>query len=192
MGVYETLLLLGGSAIAIAIVIIVAYRGSPGRKTVSMSAFSPVSTATEAVGPVQTSAEQPVIAEHAVTTIETPYVEPATNEIVAVPPAMATLATPEEAPPPFPEESSSRASIPTDVTAVSNIASPTESATTSLVISTPKLKTARASRKRLPTSTTPGSTAPRRRRASTKAKTSAQVSIAPAAPDAAMQAEHQE
>lgn len=187
MGVFETLLLLAGSVIAVATIGMVAYRGFTGRKTAapigaisSSSISTPVaSVATEVP---QHAAEPTPIASVQETPkqVDEPIVQPqASPQTIAIPLASAPV---EEAPPPFPEESpkttNNGTSIPTDVSAVSNIANPTDLATPVLVIATPKIKAPRAPRKRLPTSATPGTTTPRRRR-TTKSKISApQVTVA--------------
>lgn len=185
MGVFETLLLLAGSVIAVAVIGMVAYRGFTGRKTagpiraVSTSISTPISgIATEV--PQPTTEPTPIAAVETPKQVEEPIVQPqAAPLMIAIPLASAPV---EEAPPPFPEESpkpvSNGTSLPTDVSAALNIANPTDLAAPVLVIATPKIKALRAPRKRLPTSTTPGTTSPRRRRA-TKPKISApQVTIA--------------
>lgn len=217
MGVFETLLLLAGSAIAIAILGLVAYRGFSGRKTVpagTVPSLAPESNnnttpATVSMAPSQssTSSEQASASPEVESTsaplqtmVETPQVVSAPAEMASIPVSVASVPAQEEAPPPFPEEQNTpKTSIPTDVTAVSNISSPAEGATPVLVISTPKPKAPRASRKRLPTSAAPGAVAPRRRRSSTKAKVSApqvtvvQPTAATTTPDTStVPVEHQE
>ena len=107
---------------------------------------------------VSTSLAEPEPAE----SISTPPQEFQTTS-AETEPAPAIASPVPEAPPPFPEETI-QTKLPTDVNAVSNIANPTESATSVLVIAAPKQRSQRASRKRLPSST--GTTTPRRRRSS--------------------------
>ena len=182
MGVFETLLLLAGSVIAVAVIGMVAYRGFTGRKStgamgaVSSSISTPISSvATEVPQPEPT----PIATVEEAPKMEEPTVQSqVAPQTIAIPIASAVV---EEAPPPFPEESqkitSNGTQIPTDVSAVSNIANPTDLAAPVLVIATPKIKAPRAPRKRLPTSSTPGTTTPRRRR-STKSKIAPQVTVA--------------
>ena len=148
-----TLLLLAGWAAAIAAIAVVAIKG-----------FTNVSPTTTAVFAQAAIAEVPAVQPSETASIEAPAAEP-----VSVPSSLVA-----EAPPPFPEDgpTTSSTSIPVDVTAVSNIANPTEIAAPALVINTPKRRTRT---RKLPTDPS----APRRRRA-TKPK---QISATPGTVD---------
>ena len=139
-----TLLLLAGWAAAIAAIAVVAIKG--------FTSVSPTTTAVFAQASAVAIAEVPAVRPSETASIEAPAAEP-----ISAPSSFVAVA---EAPPPFPEDSptANSTSIPVDITAVSNIANPTEIAAPALVINTPKRRT-RA--RRLPTE--PG--APRRRRA---------------------------
>jgi len=122
-----------------------------------------------------------------------PVVVQAEEEVTAI-----TTNLPEEAPPPFPEESNSKTSLPTDINAVSNIAGPTEAISPVLVIPAPKLKRPRsASRKRLPSTSAlpgaPGETTPKRRRTKRAAQTAIAQATAPivaSAPQSGLTTDH--
>jgi len=163
MGV-ETLLLLAGSVVTVAAIAIAAYRGAFGTKHVT------------ATTQPQFSDPHPItqIEQHEVIATQPPSVPGSiANETAAATPVeigapMATAPIQEEAPAPFPEDSiaSTGTSIPVDITAVANIASPAETAASPvLVIAAPKRRTRSSAGKKLPTSAT-GTTAPRRRRSS--------------------------
>ncbi|MGI0091250.1 MAG: hypothetical protein ACREBS_06035 [Nitrososphaerales archaeon] len=148
----ETLLLPAGSIAAVAAVVgVVAYKLVFSRSiapTPSTSVETSVPTVSESSILESAKEIQPVHVEEAEPVQEPAQVSPVVLSVPIV-----------EAPEPFPEESRApiatlvpqmSTSIPTDVTAVTNIASPVENATPALVIPTPKRR-ARAPR-RLPTS----------------------------------------
>lgn len=138
-----TLLLLAGWAAAIAAIAVTAVKG--------FSSVTPTTTVAFTHAPAAAIEEVPAVQPSETATTEAPAVEPISAPTYAV--ALA------EAPPPFPEEShnTSSTSLPVDVTAVTNIANPTDIAAPVLVINTPKRRT-RA--RRMPSDPN----APRRRR----------------------------
>lgn len=138
-----TLLLLAGWAAAIAAIAVAAVKG--------FSSVTPATTAVFAQASTVAIEDVPTVQPSESSGIEVPAAEP-----ILAPFVSAAVA---EAPPPFPEESHPAAStsIPVDITAVTNIANPTDIAGPVLVINTPKRRTRT---RRLPSDPN----APRRRR----------------------------
>jgi len=193
MAFLETLLLLAGSAAAVAAVGLASYRSVSGRKMAKSSTFETTVTVPQsAAAPNESVVEDPSAPLQIESQIPQQSSSIASAESAPIASSIPLASAPEapakeqevpEAPAPFPEDFAPKASVPTDVGAVGNFSSPAEAAIAPvLVVQAPKVKRTRSTRRKIPTSastpgsaeaSTPGVTAPRRRSRGTKRKSSA-------------------
>src|SRR5208283_5899028 len=174
---FEIFLLLAGSVAAIAAVGLAAYRGFSGKKITTPMQHTITTSPATAVQTTESS-EEACPAPAPSESISVAQMTPTEQMVSAVPStgisisvAAAAIVEPvPEAPAPFAEDFTPKTTVPTDVSAVSNFAGPTESAVAPvLVIQAPKLKRTRSppTRRRLPTSTSSPGTSPTQSNSST-------------------------